>query len=232
MEKIDKIARDALSDLDSLMKSAREVVSMVQKYAVMVQETHGDEIVSETTSEAGERSEMEAILLGIGIVSPVTKFSAGRLYHKELSRQLADVLLTSGALRRMGGTASLTDLYCLFNRARGTELVSPDDFVRAAELLDTLNVGLRFRRFPSGVLAVCLNEVTDGSVMRLFETLLQDPLIAPRGLSATLVSQRLGVSVALAKEQLLACESARLLCRDETIEGIFFFANLFPTFVC
>lgn len=52
----------------------------------------------------------------------------GARYHTELSRQLADFL--EGPLARCGGMISLPDVYCLFNRARGTELVSPDDLLQ------------------------------------------------------------------------------------------------------
>lgn len=52
----------------------------------------------------------------------------GARYHIELSRQLADFLATP--LSRCGGLLSLPDVYCLFNRARGTELVSPDDLLQ------------------------------------------------------------------------------------------------------
>ena len=58
---------------------------------------------------------------------------AGTRYHVELSRELADFL--TERLKRAGGLMPLTDVYCLFNRARGTELVSPDDLLAAAELM-------------------------------------------------------------------------------------------------
>ena len=47
-------------------------------------------------------------------------------------------------------------------------------------------------------------------------------------------AQQTGVSVALAKQQLLLVESKGAVCRDETIEGCRFFENLFcapPEFV-
>jgi len=50
-----------------------------------------------------------------------------------------------------GGIMTLTDVYCVFNRARGTELVSPDDLLAACKLLSTLGLPLRLRSFPSGV---------------------------------------------------------------------------------
>jgi len=45
---------------------------------------------------------------------------------------------------------ALTDLYCIFNRARGTEMISPDDLYRAALLFETLKLPVRLRKFDSG----------------------------------------------------------------------------------
>lgn len=44
--------------------------------------------------------------------------------------QLADFLRVP--LERAGGMMTLPDVYCLFNRARGTELVSPDDLLQVS----------------------------------------------------------------------------------------------------
>lgn len=38
--------------------------------------------------EIGTKEEMQELLLSVGIVSPVTKESAGALYHQQLSRQV------------------------------------------------------------------------------------------------------------------------------------------------
>jgi ESCRT-II complex subunit VPS36 len=72
----------------------------------------------------------------------VTKLSAGREYHQQLARQIADILLTKNRLRSLGGMITLSDVYCLYNRARGTELVSADDFLEASHLLQKLKIGL------------------------------------------------------------------------------------------
>ena len=48
----------------------------------------------------------------------------------------------------------LPDVYCLFNRARGAELISPDDLLTAAKLLSATGARLAFRQFASGVLVV------------------------------------------------------------------------------
>src|SRR5690348_11574890 len=67
---------------------------------------------------------------------------------------------------------SLPDVYCLYNRARGTgasprnvlpcaptywltaELVSPQELLEAATLTSSLHLPIVLRRFPSGVLVL------------------------------------------------------------------------------
>ncbi|KAG8337685.1 Vacuolar protein-sorting-associated protein 36 [Homalodisca vitripennis] len=46
-------------------------------------------------------------------------------------------------------------------------------------------------------------------------------------LSAEQLAQELGISVILAKERLLATEKAGKACRDDTIEGLRFYPNMF-----
>ena len=66
--------------------------------------------------------------------------------------QLADFL--APRINKAGGMMPLPDVYCLFNRARGAELISPDDLLTAAKLLSPMGAQLTFRQFASGVLVV------------------------------------------------------------------------------
>lgn len=58
----------------------------------------------------------------------------------------------------------LPDTYCLFNRARGAELISPDDLLTAVKLFPTTTSKLSFRQFASGVLVVQSSSHTDEQV--------------------------------------------------------------------
>jgi ESCRT-II complex subunit VPS36 len=46
-------------------------------------------------------------------------------------------------------------------------------------------------------------------------------------LTSVELSQLKGISIILAKEQLMETESLGLLCRDESLEGIRFYENIF-----
>lgn len=92
--------------------------------------------------------------------------NAGSEYHNQLSRQLADWL--PQILDKNGGMIALTDLYCFFNRARGTSLISPEDLHRACLLFEKLNLPVKLRRFDSGVLVVQYGKKFLFSILFLF----------------------------------------------------------------
>jgi ESCRT-II complex subunit VPS36 len=136
-------------------------------------------------------------------------------YFELLARQVADFLLPK--LQRMGGVITLTDLFCLFNRARGGNLTSPEDLTQACTLLSSLDLGISKRTFPSGIVVVQLDNVLNNSerVVDLCPT------------TALEASHTLKVSPLLALEQLEETERLGLLCRDITLERTSFYANRF-----
>ncbi|KAJ6295629.1 hypothetical protein OIU78_023620 [Salix suchowensis] len=71
------------------------------------------------------------------------------MYHQQLSRQLADFVRIP--LEKAGGMINLIDIYCLFNHARGTELISPEDLLQACSLWEKFDVPVMLRKFDSGV---------------------------------------------------------------------------------
>jgi len=87
---------------------------------------------------------------------------AQAMYHQELSRQLADWL--PPVLKNAGSILPLTDAFCLFNRARGSELISPEDLLLACQLWEKLSIQLHFRTFESGVKVIQSHDLSDDEV--------------------------------------------------------------------
>ncbi|KAI5073533.1 hypothetical protein GOP47_0011546 [Adiantum capillus-veneris] len=176
------------------------------------------------------RQEMQDWMLSVGIASPVTKETAGALYHQQLSRQLADFVY--GPLQKAGGMLALVDIYCLFNRARGTELISPEDLLRACTLWGKIDVPVVLRRFDSGVMVIQSKSQSDDEVFsRIKSLLIRTTEFTKVGISASEAARALGMAPALAKEQLLAAESKGDLCRDDGPDGLRFFLNFFRELV-
>lgn len=76
----------AFSDLRALMDKAKEMVELAERFRRELAKRGAMGEASE-----GMDPEMEQQLASMGIASPVTKETAGALYHQELSRQVQDL---------------------------------------------------------------------------------------------------------------------------------------------
>ena len=132
---------------------------------------------------------------------------------------------------------TLTDVYCLFNRARGTNMISPEDLLKAVDLMKEMNLGISKRSFSSGVVVIQGDEFDDdtmGTKLAELASTSMEPQSRTEssslgGITVMDVCRALKTSALLANEQLLTAERMGLLCRDSTIEGARFFPNLFES---
>lgn len=60
---------------------------------------------------------------------------------------------------------TLTDVYCRVNRARGLELLSPEDLLNASRQLGPLDLPLVLRVFDSGVMVLQIRSLDDDAVV-------------------------------------------------------------------
>ncbi|KAG0250077.1 hypothetical protein BG011_008662 [Mortierella polycephala] len=213
----DETLSQAFQDLQGLMDKAAEMVALA--------ETISNRLAKSNTMDSEETVTFKTYLLSMGITSPVTKDTAGAVFHKELARELVEFILP--IVEREGGTMSLMDIYCVFNRARGVELISPKDLHTACQMFQDLNLPLRLRKFDSGLLVIqTMARYSDDEVSSTISKRIQN-LPPGAGLTAVELASAIQISVALAQDQLLMAESRGLICRDESVEGLRFFDNLF-----
>ncbi|CAJ1977992.1 unnamed protein product [Sphenostylis stenocarpa] len=225
-ESTDRSLQEAFQDLNALMSKAKEMVMLAEKMRLKLLTGSNSQTNATNDEEMGSKEEMQDWLLSVGIISPVTKESAGALYHQQLSRQLADFVKVP--LEKSGGMINLIDIYCLFNRARGTELISPDDLLQACSLWEKFDVPVVLRKFDSGVMVIQTKSHSDEEVFNKVKMLVMKPDALRAGISASDAARTLGVAPAMAKEHLLSAESKGLLCRDISPDGFRFYINLFP----
>mmetsp|Transcript_27396 Transcript_27396/g.42792 ORF Transcript_27396/g.42792 Transcript_27396/m.42792 type:complete len:216 (+) Transcript_27396:204-851(+) len=210
------------------MAHAKEMVDIAERMKATLatkQEAQaaGSDAQSEATTTDGDYA---GLLMQAGILSPVTKEVAGTdLYHSQLAGQLADFLAPAMSNKSGSeGMVTLTDAYCLYNRARGIEMVSPADLRKAAEVLNKKKMSIRLHQFRSGVLVI--KPATSESETEE-ETLLALLKSSKVGLSAADIAQGMGLSMTMAREALLEAEKVGKVCRDDSLEGLLFYPNVF-----
>jgi len=206
----------AFQDLSKLMTMAKDMVGLSKSISTKIREKQGE--ISED-----DTIRFKSYLLSLGIDDPVTRdsFKSDNQYYRGLAKQLSEVM--EQPICEVGGMMTLTDVYCRFNRARGLELVSPEDLLQACQVLDLLNLPLRLRKFESGVLVLQLENHNDETVVRATAEILRHK----NGMTPTELSQELGIPVSLAVERLTTTEKYGFAARDDSLYGLRFYYNLF-----
>ncbi|KAJ9471746.1 Vacuolar protein sorting-associated protein 36 [Diplonema papillatum] len=215
---------DAFKDIDALMGMTKEVTDLMRSMQDKVTACKAESAGTEDEIEA-QQDMLNSWVADLGMLSLVTKESVGLSdYHNELARQLLDFL--QEALRRQNGTLTLVDAFCLFNRARGTDLVSPDDLVKACKRLEHLKrSNIRMAKIGSGNEATVILRLDDmAGDSKLLELLPN----AAAFVTALSLAANLRVSNHVATEILNDAEERGLLCRDEqSAEAVSFYCNPF-----
>lgn len=236
----ERMIGSSFEDLEALMASAKEIVALAESFARQVG-TGTDSATTEANALLAESASQLGLVTTKDIVGGRSGSGSESLYLSELSRNLAEFLTDDarGVLKKAGGIMSLVDLWAMFNRARGgVELVSPNDFEKAARLWEKLKLPVRLRTFKSGVMVVQSSDRTDETTIRALLAWLRDLHEIPperevpwdwqmfgRGITAHDAADRFGWSIGVAEEELEMAEERGVLCREESLEGLKFWEN-------
>lgn len=231
----------AFKDLKKLIESAKDMVNISKVISAKIRERQGDISDDETIR-------FKSYLMSLGIDDPVTRDDVTGTeidYFQRLANQLCEMLLDP--LSDVGGMMSLADVYCRINRARGLELLSPEDLLNACR---QLRGPIKLRQFPSGAMVLQLESHDDEAVAEdtsnkvIYKNngthiLAGQPSICiicfclffqveeAKSLSVEELATALGISLLLAQERMLTAERFGKICRDDSIEGLRFYPNLF-----
>lgn len=207
----------AFQDLDALMEMAKPMVALANTMSKKIREKQGDVSDDETI-------QFKSYLMSMGISDPVTRetSSSKQTYFVQLAKEIDNVL--RDPIKEAGGMMTLTDAYVRINRARGLELISPDDLLDACHSLENSGSSLRLHTFPTtGVKVLQLSSVLAQDIVTKTEA----AVIEAGSLTSDELAKTAGIAVVLARERLLAAEEVGKVCRDDTVEGLRFYPNLF-----
>lgn len=201
----------AFEDLESLRAAAREVIALAESFSRLT--GHQD----------------SGVVQALGLVSKEQFAGSGTKGEEgwidELSRQVAEFLAddSRGILKKEGGVMGLVDLWAVYNRARGVDLVSPLDLDKATKRFEALRLPVRRRVFRSGLVVVQeAGRTQEETVRRIIEVIGWD-----RGVTAQEMAEGLGWSLGVAGEELEMAEEVGAVCREVGVEGTRFWRNRF-----
>ena len=178
--------------------------------------------------DAAEDALIGGLLRNMGDVrNPVTRqMASGRDFAPALAREVAGFILPR--LRACGGLMSLTDVYCLYSRARGLDTISPDDLLEALRAMEGLRLGLAPRTLPGGLRVLQLDSLSDAAMVeRALASLkecqaLGQPYTTPNALAN---AGKMPAAVALQHLDTAVAQGA--LALDVSVAGKRYYPNLF-----
>lgn len=220
-KKNEQVLGGAFEDLEALMSRAQEVISIAESFASKLNNT-------QTFADSEAQRALRTSTVALGLVSKDMMGGGDRnaeLYISELARQVAEFLSddTTSILKREGGVITLVDLWAVYNRARGIDLISPADLEKACQCFERLRLPVRLRKFKSGLLVVQDARASDAETVRRILKWLG----VERGCMASEAAMTFGWSFGVAMEELEIAEEMGAVCRDVTVEGIRFWSNRF-----
>jgi len=238
-------------EVEVLFREAKELTAIIHKYVATLEKNENKEDGMEDTTE------LTSMLQDMGMITALAKDSSSS-FHEMLARQICDFLSSNKSfLTAKGGSGiiTLTDVYCLYNRARGANMISPEDLIEALAMIEKLGLGMKLREFDGSGVKVLQESNFDDSVMakrlidfieaqegngvggigEVFMSFISgisaeievESKKAHVGLTVLEAARVLKISPLLANEQLLSAERNGYLCRDVTLEGTRFFCNRF-----
>ncbi|KAJ6253245.1 vacuolar protein-sorting-associated protein [Anaeramoeba flamelloides] len=212
------IINNSFSDLETLINSAKQMIKIAETLKFqLINEKKQFQSEKETKENEHFVTELRHMLASMGEINHVTKQSGeGQLFFTRLAKQTAELLTPT--VNRIG-TLTVMDAYCFINRARGVDLLTPNDFIIACEQLEKIKADIHLYKFSSGVMVLRKNTENDEKIAnRIKEIIIKNgPLTIFEG------SQILKVPVCLAKEYFLLAEKKMFLCRDESLELRFYY---------
>lgn len=221
-KRVDLSISEAFNDLKQLMARAQEMSATAKSIAQRIKEKGHREISDDEAVVF--KSQLLSIGLGDGLDDPVTrkKFASQSQYYTELGKQLAAIV--TPALDK--GQISLTDVYCMVNRARGLELISTEDLLNACQNIDAY--GLKMCTLQDGLIVLQKADFdSDEAAKKITDMVIEVYEVTQCGVSAHSLAAMAGLSTALSRQRLISAENYGYLCRDESLQGLLFYPNKF-----
>ena len=176
-------------------------------------------------------SEIQEVMFNMGMTenftSHVSKEISGKKFYQDLAREIEKFLDKVITSERFSGVIGLIDLFCLYNRARGTDLVSPEDLNVACAALDGFSTKYMLKCYPkSGIKTIQLKSFNEAQYYEKLGKLLEEY----PGMTADRIASYLKINVVVMREQITQAEILGYICVDESHEGLRYHQNLIKTY--
>ena len=133
-----------------------------------------------------------------------------------------------------GNFLLLSDVFCIVNRIKGIDLISPEDTLKfVSTMVKKHNSQCKLIKYDTGAMALEFINYTSGSVNNSIEKYFDQAMFVVGDdfefdyLTAEILNRYYKIPILVATERLKQAEKEGFLCIDYSIEGLRYFRNLF-----
>ena len=118
LETQNRIIQGSFTDIHSLRQNAEQMIAIASQIRSKI---------ANNPNNKSENDEINSVLSKIGFIDPITKEVAGSEYYVKLGEQINQFFMDYFAKNPKTKALTLIDAYCLYNRARTGNTISPKD---------------------------------------------------------------------------------------------------------
>ena len=167
LETQQQMIQGAFTDIHSLRQNAEQMIAIASQIRNKV---------ANNPNNKSENDEINSVLSKIGFIDPITKEVAGSEYYIKLGEQINQFFMDYFAKNPKTKALTLIDAYCLYNRARPGNTISPKDMRQAIKQLTDGKVlhDIIIKNFNNEMIVIQTPEFSGKNILVLIKKFMQE----------------------------------------------------------
>ena len=157
----------AFTDIGSLRQNAEQMIQIATQIRAKI---------SNNPNNKSENDEINSVLSKIGFVDPITKEVAGSEYYVKLGEQINQFFMDYFSKNPKTKAITLIDAYCLYNRARTGNTISPKDMRQAIKQLTSGKVmhDIIIKNFNNEMIVIQTPEFSGKNILAMIKKFMEE----------------------------------------------------------
>ena len=167
LETQQQMIQGAFTDIHSLRQNAEQMIAIASQIRSKI---------ANNPNNKSENDEINSVLSKIGFIDPITKEVAGSEYYVKLGEQINQFFMDYFAKNPKTKALTLIDAYCLYNRARTGNTISPKDMKQAIKQLTDGKVlhDIIIKNFNNEMIVIQTPEFSGKNILTLIKKFMQE----------------------------------------------------------
>ena len=166
MEKQSEKINSAFTDITSLKSHVKEMISLAQIIR--------SNININAKIEDANSKEINSVLSKIGFVDPVTKEVSGSEYYVKLAEQINEYFDDYFKKNPKVKVITLIDAYCVYNRARGGNTISPKDMKQALDNFKNVTQKVMWKNYNNEMIVLHTKDYSNENILEMVKKFMTD----------------------------------------------------------